>query len=255
VTDKALATIEKTLKRLVQKKKITADQAVDTREHLTLLKDIDGFADCDLIIEAVVEETAVKKKIFTTLDRFQQEETILASNTSSFSITDLSADLQRRDRFIGLHFFNPATIMKLVEIVKTPITDPDVLAMAHQFIVSIGKEPLLTRDRGGFIVNALLAPLLYDAMRAMEQGVGSTEDIDKAMELGCGHPVGPLKLADLIGLDILLNSTLFEEFKEKRYAPPPIIHRLVALGFLGRKTGRGFYDWSDPKKPVPVDYD
>jgi 3-hydroxybutyryl-CoA dehydrogenase len=167
----------------------------------------------------------------------------------------MAAGVKHPERFVGLHFFNPAPLMKLVEVVKTPVTDPQVLETAKTFVESLEKVPVVTKDRGGFLVNLLLTPFIYDAMRALDNGMGSTEDIDRAMVLGCGHPIGPLKLADYIGLDILVKGVLFDEFKEKRFSPPAIIRRLVALGFYGRKSGRGFYDWSDPKNPIPIDYD
>ncbi len=255
IIDNALKGIEKSLARLNEKGKISDEEKREVMARLVPRPNMEDFTDCHLVIEAVAEEMGVKKEVFTTLDKGNSDDLILASNTSTLPITEMAASVKHPERFVGLHFFNPAPLMKLVEVVKTPITDPDVLETAKAFVKSLDKVAVVTKDRGGFLVNLLLTPFIYDAMRALDNGLGSTADIDNAMVLGCGHPVGPLKLADYIGLDILAKGVLFDEFKEKRFSPPAILRRLVALGFYGRKSGRGFYDWSDPKNPVPVSYD
>jgi 3-hydroxybutyryl-CoA dehydrogenase len=255
IIEKAIEGIDRALSRLSEKGRISKEEKTDTMGRLIPGTGIETLGTCDLVIEAVVEDLGVKKDLFIALDEVCTEEMIFATNTSTLSVTEMATALRHPERFIGLHFFNPAPIMKLVEVVKTPITDPDVLQMAERFVASIHKEPVVVKDRGGFLVNLLLTPFLFDAMRALDRGLGSTEDIDKAMLLGCGHPVGPLKLADIIGLDVLAKGVLFDEFKEKRFSPPAILRRLVALGYYGRKSGRGFYEWSDHRNPVPVSYD
>jgi len=255
IIDKALKGIETSLDRMKEKGKLSDAEKSEVMARLVPKSELAEFTDCHLVIEAVAEEMGIKKEVFAALDRVSSDDVIFASNTSTLSITEMSTSVQHPERFVGLHFFNPAPLMKLVEVVKTPITDPDVLETAKAFVKSIGKVPVITKDRGGFLVNLLLTPFMYDAMRALDNGLGSTADIDNAMVLGCGHPVGPLKLADYIGLDILAKGVLFDEFKEKRFSPPAILRRLVTLGFYGRKSGRGFYDWSDPKNPTPISYD
>jgi len=180
------------------------------------------------------------------LDQVVQPQAIFASNTSSLTITELAAATERTDRFIGLHFFNPVPVMKLVEIVRVLGTSDEAVAEAQEFVRAVGKEPVLARDNSGFIVNRLLVPYLLDAIRAVEEGVGSIEDIDKAMQLGCGHPMGPLTLLDFVGLDttFYIANIMFEEYREKRFAPPPLLKRMVLAGHNGRKSGRGFYDYS-----------
>jgi 3-hydroxybutyryl-CoA dehydrogenase len=252
--DSAKKKIHQSLSKLADKGKITQEDSSQIMDRLHGQLEIEGFGDCDLIIEAVIEDLEGKRKVFTGLDRVCSDKTIFASNTSTLSITDLAAATERRDKFIGLHFFNPPTVMQLVEVIRTVITDQEVLKTATNFVKSINKVPVITKDNAGFIVNYLLTPYLFDAMRALSDGIASVEDIDKSMTLGCGHPMGPLKLADFIGLDNLVRggTVLFNEYKEKRYSPPAILKRLVTLGFLGYKSGRGFYDWTDPKEPVPI---
>ena len=252
---KAVREIEQSLARLVEKGKISGEELKGAMGRLTPKTNLEEFTDCDLVIEAVAEDIGVKKNVFATIDRGNSDQMIFASNTSTLPITEMAAAVKHPERFVGLHFFNPAPLMKLVEVVKTPVTDPQVLETAKTFVESLSKVPVVTKDRGGFLVNLLLTPFIYDAMRALDNGMGSTADIDRAMVLGCGHPIGPLRLADYIGLDILAKGVLFDEFKEKRFSPPAILRRLVSLGFYGRKSGRGFYDWSDPKNPVPIAYD
>jgi 3-hydroxybutyryl-CoA dehydrogenase len=255
IIDMAVTGIERSLARLAEKGNISGEELTKSKGRLTPRLELEGLKDCDLVIEAVAEDIGVKKNVFVTIDKVNSDQMIFASNTSTLPIAEMAAGVKHPERFVGLHFFNPAPLMKLVEVVKTPVTDPEVLETAKTFVESLGKVPVVTKDRGGFLVNLLLTPFIYDAMRALDNGMGNTEDIDRAMVLGCGHPIGPLKLADYIGLDILAKGVLFDEFKEKRFSPPAILRRLVALGFYGRKSGRGFYDWSDPKNPVPIDYD
>ena len=215
----------------------------------------ESLAACDLIIEAVFEDLQVKKDLFQSLDRVCKKETIFASNTSSLSVTDMAASTSRQAQFVGMHFFNPATVMPLVEVIKTIATDTDVLQSVIDFAKSVGKLPVLAKDNAGFIVNLLLTPYLMDAVRAVSEGVATVEHIDMGMKFGCNHPMGPLMLVDFIGLDVLVKgaTSLFEEYRDKRYAPPPILKKMVTMGYLGLKSGKGFYDWSDPKHPVPSD--
>jgi len=203
------------------------------------------LADCDLVVEAVTEEPAVKAQVFTDLDRLLSEEAIIASNTSSIPIAQLAAATERRDRVIGLHFFSPVPVMRLVELVVGIDTSDQTVARCEVFAERIGKRPIRTKDRSGFIVNMLLVPYLMAGVRMYEDGFATREAIDEAMRLGCGHPMGPLELADFIGLDVLyaVCDSLFEEFKRAEYAPPPLMKRMVVSGHLGRKTGRGFYEY------------
>lgn len=254
--DMAIGKIQKSLSKLVDKHRISQEDKSQTMERLISQAEIEGLRECDLIIEAITEDLMEKEKIFQALDKVCSDKTIFASNTSTLSITEIASCTRRRERFLGLHFFNPPSVMKLVEVIRTIITDHDALEDTTRFIKSLDKVPVMVKDRAGFIVNYFLAPYLYDAMQAVSCGVASVEDIDNAMVLGCGHPMGPLKLADLIGLDVLAKGgvVLFQEYKDKRFSPPPILNRLVALGFLGVKSGRGFYDWTDPEQPVPIDF-
>jgi 3-hydroxybutyryl-CoA dehydrogenase len=215
------------------------------------------MASCDLIIEAVFEDINVKNEIFTALDKACKKETIFASNTSSLPISKMAVQTSRKEKFIGLHFFNPVAVMPLVEVIKTIATDPQIIEIAVNFVKSLGKYPIIAKDNAGFIVNLFLTPFMLDAMRAVGEGVASINDIDMGMKLGCNHPMGPLMLADFIGLDVINNASniLFNEYKEKRYAPPPLLSKMVTMGYLGLKSGRGFYNWSDPKNPVPIDLD
>ncbi len=254
--DKGLKRVKGGLEKLCEKGTITAQEkegAIARVSGTTSLKDL---ADCDLVIETVFEDINVKLDVFRALDPICKAEAIVASNTSSFSITRMAASTSRPDRFVGLHFFNPPTIMPLVEVIRTVALRSDVLSAAVDFVTTLGKTPIVAKDNAGFIVNLFLTPYLMDAIRGVGEGVASVRDIDLGMKLGCNHPMGPLMLADFIGLDVLLNgsTTMFEEYKEKRYAPPPMLKKLVLLGELGQKTGKGFYDWSDPRKPVPRDF-
>ena len=207
-----------------------------------------------MVIEAITEQIEAKKELFRALDAVCPPRTIYASNTSSLSITEMAVATQRRERFVGLHFFNPVPIMKLVEVIRTIATDRSVYEEVTAFAARLGKTAVRTSDRTGFIVNRLLVPYLLDAVRALEEGVASVPDIDQAMKLGCGHPMGPLTLLDFVGLDTTyyIANIMFDEFKERRFAPPPLLKRMVMAGWNGRKSGRGFYEYSDPENPKPM---
>ncbi len=252
--DKGFSSIQKNLGRAVEKGKMTQEARDKTWSLLKGTLKLEDLQDCDLIIEAVVEDLKVKNEMFSTLDKLCPERTILSSNTSSLTVMAMAASTKRQDRFCGLHFFNPVPVMKLVEVVKTIATSQQTIDTCFEFCKSIGKVPILAKDNSGFIVNLLLVPYLLDAIRALEQGVASIEDIDKGMMLGCNHPMGPLTLLDFVGLDTTYNiaNIMFEEYREKRYAPPPLLRKMVLAGYYGRKSGRGFYDYSG-EKPVPVD--
>jgi 3-hydroxybutyryl-CoA dehydrogenase len=250
--DKGFAGIEKSLAKFAEKGTLKdTPQAVRARlKGTTNMKDL---ADCDLVVEAVIENIAEKKKMYAALDDIVKADGIFASNTSSISITELMAATKRPHRFIGLHFFNPVPLMKLVEVVRTIATADDVYEAAYDFSKKLGKVPVRTSDKTGFIVNRLLVPYLLDAVRAYEEGVGSIEDIDTSMKLGCGYPMGPFTLLDFVGLDTTyyITHVMYDEFKERRFASPPLLKRLVMAGWYGRKTGKGFYDYSDPANPKP----
>jgi 3-hydroxybutyryl-CoA dehydrogenase len=250
---KGLGIIEKSLARFVEKGTLTPEQKSETSARLHPTVDMGDFADCDLVIEAIVENLERKRELFGALDGIVKPEGIFASNTSSLSVTEMMTATQRAPRFLGLHFFNPVPLMKLIEVVKTVVTDPVALEAGLNFAKAVGKTPILTSDRGGFIVNRLLVPYLLDSIRALEEGTGSIIDIDNGMKLGCGHPMGPLTLNDFVGIDTTyyISEIMFNEYREKRFAAPPLMKRMVAAGMLGRKTGKGFYDYSDPKNPKP----
>jgi len=254
---KGFAAIEKSLAKFAEKGTITAEQQKETRARLHGTTSFDDLAECDIIIEAIIENLEEKQNTYRHLDAICKEETIFASNTSSLSITQMMAATSpaRQRRFIGLHFFNPVPIMKLVEVVRTILTDADVYEDAIAFAKKLGKAPVRASDKTGFIVNRLLVPYLLDSIRALEEGVGSIVDIDNAMKLGCGYPMGPLTLGDFVGLDTTyyIAEIMFNEFREKRFAPPPLLKRMVIAGLYGRKSGRGFYDYTnDPKNPTPM---
>jgi 3-hydroxybutyryl-CoA dehydrogenase len=251
--ERGLSEIRRGIERSAEKGTLTNTTKEDVFGRLSGTLLLEDLKDCDLIVEAVFEEVQVKKDLFKDLDQICPGETIFASNTSSFSITEMAASTSRPDRLIGLHFFNPVQVMPLVEVVKTISTAPEVLNIAVEFIKSLRKVPIISKDNPGFIVNLLLTPYLMDAIHALANGVASVQDIDAGMKLGCGHPMGPLMLADLIGLDVLSKGaqTMFEGYKEKRFAPPPLLVQMVRMGHVGKKCGKGFYDWSDPKKPAP----
>lgn len=253
---KGLGGIEKSLAKFAQKGTITAAQKDETMARLRGTTRLEELADADLIIEAIIENPAIKKETFQQLDGLCKPETIFASNTSSLSITELMTAVSpaRRERFIGLHFFNPVPLMKLLEVVRTIVTDEAVYEEAVKTGEAMGKTVVRTGDSTGFIVNRLLVPYLLDAIRAFEGGLGTITDIDNAMKLGCGYPMGPLTLSDFVGLDTLchIGDIMFDEFRQERFAPPPLLRRMVLAGMYGRKSGRGFYDYSDPKNPQPV---
>ena len=237
--------IEGSLAKAVEKGKSSDEEMAAALASLTGTTDLSDLADCDLIIEAIIENADVKAETFGELDRVVKADGIFASNTSSLTITRIAMSTERPDRFVGLHFFNPVPRMKLVEVVRTILSDDGVVDTAHEFARSIGKEPIDCRDNSGFIVNRLLVPYLLDAIRALEEGVGSVEDIDIGMQLGCGYPMGPFTLLDFVGLDttLYIAEIMFDEYREKRFAPPPTLRQMVTAGRLGRKSGRGFYDY------------
>ena len=248
------ASLGKFVERGPEKGGITAEQKQQIQARLRGTQEKNDLAGCDLVIEAIIENIDEKKKTYMALDAIVKKEAIFASNTSSISVTELMAATKRPDRFIGLHFFNPVPLMKLVEVVRTIATSDAVIETAVEFGKSLGKVPVRTADKTGFIVNRLLVPYLLDAIRSYEEGVGSIPDIDNAMKLGCGYPMGPFTLLDFVGLDTTyyITHVMFDEFKERRFAAPSLLKRLVLAGWYGKKTGKGFYDWSDPKNPVPV---
>ena len=253
--DKGFAGIEKSLAKFAEKGTLKEPvEAIRARLKGTLKNE--DLADCDIVIEAIIENLDQKKKMYAALDAVVKKEAIFASNTSSISITELMTATKRPERFIGLHFFNPVPLMKLVEVVRTIATRDDVFNAAVEFAKKLGKVPVRTSDKTGFIVNRLLVPYLLDAIRAYEEGVGSIPDIDNAMKLGCGYPMGPFTLLDFVGLDTTyyITQVMFEEFKERRFASPALLKRLVLAGWYGRKSGKGFYDYADPNNPVPLDF-
>jgi 3-hydroxybutyryl-CoA dehydrogenase len=253
---KGIGGIERQLARAVEKGKLAADARDQTLARLHGSTRLEDAATADLVIEAIIENIDEKNKTYSRLDQICRPDTIFASNTSSLSITQMmiATNPERQRRFIGMHFFNPVPVMKLVEVVRTILTDPEVFNEAVRFGREIGKVPVQTSDRTGFIVNRLLVPYMLDSIRALEEGVASIEDIDNAMKLGCGHPMGPLTLGDFVGLDTTyyIANIMFDEFKEKRFASPPLLKRMVMAGLYGRKSGRGFYDYADPENPKPM---
>jgi 3-hydroxybutyryl-CoA dehydrogenase len=252
--EKGHAAIRRSLDRAVERGKLDAGARDETMGRIHMTTSLEELRDCDIIIEAVTEDLQVKNEMFRTLDGVCAEHTIFASNTSSLTIAEMAAVTNRPERFVGLHFFNPVPVMKLVEVVKTIATSDDAFRTAYDFARRIGKEPVEAKDSSGFIVNRLLVPYMLDAIRCLEQGLASMEDIDKSMTLGTGYPMGPFVLADFVGIDTLyrIAEIMFDEFREPRFAPPPLLKRMTTLGYFGRKTKRGFYDYSG-ERPVPVD--
>ena len=250
--DKGFAGIEKSLAKFAEKGTLK-ETPESVRARLKGTTNMQDLAGCDIVVEAVIENIAEKKKMYAALDGIAKKDAIFATNTSSISVTELMSATKRPERFIGLHFFNPVPLMKLVEVVKTIATAPDVYDAAYEFGKKLGKVPVRTSDKTGFIVNRLLVPYLLDAVRAYEEGVGSIEDIDNAMKLGCGYPMGPFTLLDFVGLETTyyITHVMYDEFKERRFASPPLLKRLVMAGWYGRKSGKGFYDYSDPANPRP----
>jgi 3-hydroxybutyryl-CoA dehydrogenase len=252
--DKGFGGIDKSLAKFAEKGTLK-EPAEKIRARLKGTTRKEELAGSDLIIEAVIENLEEKRKMFSALDSIVKKEAIFASNTSSISITEMMTATKRPERFVGLHFFNPVPLMKLVEVIRTIATTDEVYETAYQFAKKLGKVPVRTSDKTGFIVNRLLVPYLLDAVRAYEEGVGSIEDIDNAMKLGCGYPMGPFTLLDFVGLDTTyyITHVMFEEFKERRFSSPPLLKRLVMAGWYGRKSGRGFYDYKNPEKPAAQD--
>jgi 3-hydroxybutyryl-CoA dehydrogenase len=252
--DKGFAGIEKSLGKFVEKGKMTAEEKSACVGRLRGTTRLEDLADCDIVIEAIIENVEVKSATYAELDGICKPETIFASNTSSLTVTELSMATARPKQFVGLHFFNPVPMMKLVEVVRTILTSDASFDAAFAFAKSLGKEPIACRDNSGFVVNRLLVPYLLDAIRAYEEGVGSIEDIDKGMQLGCGYPMGPFTLLDFVGLDTTyyISKIMFDEYREKRFASPALLRKMVLAKRLGRKSGAGFYDYASG---VPVAFD
>jgi 3-hydroxybutyryl-CoA dehydrogenase len=246
VLHKGLGRMDKFLSDGVAKGKVTA---ADRETTLANLKGTTTYADlkeCDLVIEAIVENVEAKKQAYAQVEASVRPDCLIASNTSSLCVTELAAGTKRPDKVGGLHFFNPVPLMKLVEVIRALTTSQETHQALFDFAKAVGKEPITAPDKGGFIVNRLLVPYLLDAIRCLEEGLGTAEDIDKGMKLGCGHPMGPLTLLDFVGLDTtyFIANIMFEEFRETRFAPPPLLKRMVLAGHLGKKSGKGFYDYA-----------
>ena len=245
--EKGRGRIERSLGKAVEKGKLEERKRDAILGRIRGVIELGGLRDCDLVIEAIVENLEEKRRTFAALDEEVKKSALFASNTSSLTITEIAVATRRPDRFVGLHFFNPVPRMPLVEVVRTLLTSDEAVDRATAFVRALGKEPIACGDNSGFIVNRLLVPYLLDAVRAYEEGVGSIEDIDRGMQLGCGHPMGPLTLLDFVGLDTTyyIANIMFEEYREKRFAPPPLLKRMVKAGRLGRKSGRGFYEYPE----------
>jgi 3-hydroxybutyryl-CoA dehydrogenase len=244
--DKGIGRIEKQLGRAVEKGKLEQGDADAVRGRIQGTLDYSALADCDLVIEAITEDLGLKLEMWKEVDGIVKEGALFATNTSSLSVIDQAASTSRPDRFFGLHFFNPAQVMKLVEVIQGITTSQETFAAGQEFTKSLGKLGIPTKDKAGFIVNRLLVPYMLDAIRAYEEGVGSVAEIDAAMMAGAGHPMGPLTLADFVGLDTLgsICDVLFDEFRERRFAQPPTLRKMLAAGWYGKKSGTGFYDYS-----------
>jgi 3-hydroxybutyryl-CoA dehydrogenase len=249
---KGLGKIEKQLARAVEKEKATQEEADAVRGRIQGTTDYGDLADCDLVIEAITEDLELKLEMWKEVDGIVKREAFLATNTSSLSVIDQAASTTRPDRFLGLHFFNPAQVMKLLEVVRGVTTSEEAVQAGVEYGKRLNKLTVLTKDKAGFIVNRLLVPYLLDGMRAYEEGVGTIAEIDDAMKAGAGHPMGPLTLSDFVGLDTLgsICDVMFDEFRERRFARPPILRKMLAAGWYGRKSGMGFYDYSGDE-PVP----
>lgn len=247
--DKGLNSVRSNLAKAVERGKMTEAQKGEALARLTGALRFEDFKDCDLVIEAAIENIEEKRKVFSALDGVCPAHAILASNTSSLCITEMAAATKRPDRVVGVHFFNPVPIMKMAEVVRGIASSDETVASAKAFVESLGKTVVMAKDTPGFIVNRLLVPYLLDAVRVLESGVGTKEEIDQGMVLGCGHPMGPLTLIDLLGLDTTyyIAQAMYQEFGETRFAPPVLLKRMVLAGRLGRKTGRGFYDYTQQK--------
>lgn len=254
--EKGRREIERSLGKFVEKGKITAEARDAALGRLGFVRGLEDLAACELVIEAITEDLALKNELWTALDTVATPGAIFASNTSSLPIAAMAAVTSRPDRFVGLHFFSPVPMMPLVEVVRAVTTSPETMQAAYAFVQRLGKEAVSAKDTPGFIVNLLLIPYMLDAVRAVERGVASTADVDTAMRLGAGHPMGPLALLDFVGLDVVdrVAEIMFGEFREARYASPPLLRRLVTVGWLGRKSGKGFYDYSaEPPTPTRLD--
>jgi len=243
--DKGVARIQSAWDMMASKGKLTQGQVDENRSRLHGTLSLEDFTDCDLVIEAVIENMEEKVRLFPTLDRILKPDVFILSNTSSLNVTQMGAITKRPDKVCGLHFFNPAPVMKLVEVVRTISTSEETIETVKQFAISLGKTPVLAKDTAGFIVNFLLIPYLLAAIRMLENGMATRDDIDTAMKLGCGYPMGPFTLLDYVGLDTTLWAVeaIYEEYKEPLYAPPPLLRRMVISGMYGKKSGRGFYDY------------
>ena len=244
--DRGMKAIEKSLGRLVKKETISLEDSNSILNGITTTTKFEDLSDVDLVIEAVFEDMGVKKEIYTKLDNITGDDVILATNTSSLPIVEIAVSTSKADKVVGMHFFNPAPVMKLVEIIKTLATSDETTQFAYEFALALGKEPVMTIDSPGFIVNRILVPMLNEAVFAFQDGVGSAEDIDKAMMLGTNQPIGPLALVDLIGLDITLDvmDTFYREFQDSKFRAAPLLRQMVRAGRLGRKSGKGFFDYS-----------
>ena len=243
---KSRESIEKTLAKGIEREKVTVAEREATLKNLRFVTGLEEMADSDLVIEAVVEDLDIKNALWSQLDRIARPDAIFASNTSSLTIIAMARATGRPDRMLGLHFFNPVPLMKLVEVVRTITTSEETEQRALDFVRALGKEPIRAKDTSGFVVNLLLIPYMLDAINALEANVASVEDIDKGMQLGAGHPMGPFTLLDFVGLDTAykIAGIMFEEYRDRRYAPPPLLKRMVLAGMLGKKSGKGFYDYS-----------
>lgn len=252
--ERARTAVGRSFDRAIERGKATTDDRTAAMSRLRFTTVLDDLAAADIIIEAVVEDLAVKTEILGMLDTIAPDHTIFASNTSSLTIAEIAAGTSRPDRFVGLHFFNPVPAMKLVEVVRAIRTSEETVERSMEFVRSLGKEPIRAHDNSGFVVNLLLVPYMIDAIRALESGVGSIEDIDKGMMLGAGYPMGPFTLLDFVGLDTTyrIAQIMYDEYREQRYAPPPLLKRMVLAGMYGKKSGSGFYDYSG-NPPVPND--
>jgi len=251
IMEKSRRGIEKVLAKGIERGKVTADQRDAALSKLSFTTELAELSQCDIVIEAVVEDLEMKNAMWKDLDAICPAHTIFASNTSSLTIAAMAAACGRPDRMLGLHFFNPVPLMKLVEVVRTITTSDEPAETAFEFAKKLGKEPIRAKDNSGFVVNLLLIPYMLDAINALEANVASIEDIDKAMQLGAGHPMGPFTLLDFVGLDTTykIAEIMFDEYREKRYAPPPLLKRMVIAGMYGRKSGKGFYDYTqDPPR-------
>ncbi|MDH4036586.1 MAG: 3-hydroxyacyl-CoA dehydrogenase family protein [Candidatus Krumholzibacteria bacterium] len=243
ILKKGMAKIEESMEKGKKRGKITEEQFAAARKNLSSSTGLASLKDCDLVIEAVTENTELKKKLFKDLSGIVRGDTILATNTSSISVTEIAAVVDKPERMVGMHFFNPVPVMKLVEIIKGHTTSDTVMAACREFAVAVGKEPITCPDTPAFVVNKLLIPYLLDAVRMVQDGVATPEDVDKAMVYGCGYPMGPITLLDYVGLDTTLHAAdvMYAEFRESKYAAPVLLRRMVQAGHWGRKTGRGFY--------------